>query len=196
MRTEITGVILAGGTARRMGGIDKGLLMVGNQPLYQHVLARLKPQVSRILINANRNLESYRHSGWPIIPDLTTDYCGPLAGMLATMKASQNEWISCVPCDVPDFPSDLVTQLWQQKGNALAAYAADRQRAHPTFALLHTSLAGKLADYLAAGERKLMLFMATIAAQAVVFNADTDVFRNLNTLQECQQWWQEKNIRR
>lgn len=191
MHAEITGVLLAGGRSTRMGGQDKGLIQLGDKALYQHVLCRLTPQVNQIIISANRNLQSYKKSGWPIVSDLTTDYPGPLAGILAGLINASTEWIVSVPCDVPDFPLNLVEHLWLNKGSSLAAYAHDGERNHPTFALLHTSLAADLNHYLAHNERKLMLFMASVNARQVVFNGQQSAFRNLNTPGDCQQWLQE-----
>ncbi|ENG6110436.1 molybdenum cofactor guanylyltransferase MobA [Serratia liquefaciens] len=188
MHEEITGIILAGGRATRMGGEDKGLVPVAGIPLYEYVLARLRPQVGPIAINANRNQARYRESGLPIIGDLIPDFSGPLAGMLAGLKYATTEWVAFVPCDVPDFPATLIEKLWQQKGSAIAAYASDGQRAHPTLALLHTSLATPLEDYLARGERKLMLFLDAARAQQVEFKGQQSAFHNLNTLEDCQRW--------
>lgn len=188
MHAQITGVILAGGRSTRMGGEDKGLVQLGDKTLYQYALTRLTPQVSQIIISANRNLQCYQESGLPVFSDMTAGFPGPLAGILAGLTNASTEWVVCIPCDVPGFPLNLVEQLWEQKGNALAAYASDGERAHPTFALLHTSLATDLANYLAQGERKLMLFMTAVNAQQVVFNDQQEAFRNLNTPEDCHQW--------
>jgi molybdopterin-guanine dinucleotide biosynthesis protein A len=194
MHEDITGIILAGGRATRMGGEDKGLVHVAGVPLYQYVLSRLRPQVGHIAISANRNQTRYRESGLPVISDLTADFSGPLAGMLAGLKHATTEWVAFVPCDVPDFPSTLVEQLWQQKGQALAAYASDGERAHPTLALLHTSLVPQLAAYLARGERKLMLFLDAVGAGKITFEGQQAAFHNLNTQEDCQRWLQEKGL--
>ncbi|MDW5502711.1 molybdenum cofactor guanylyltransferase MobA [Pseudomonas lundensis] len=194
MHEEITGIILAGGRATRMGGEDKGLVQVAGMPLYQYVLTRLRPQVGQIAISANRNQARYRESGLAVVSDLTPDFSGPLAGMLAGLKHATTEWVAFVPCDVPDFPATLVDQLWQQKGNALAAYASDGERAHPTLALLHTSLAPQLEEYLARGERKLMLFLDAVGAQQIAFNGQQTAFQNLNTQEDCQHWLQAKGL--
>ncbi|TQI78014.1 molybdenum cofactor guanylyltransferase [Serratia fonticola] len=192
MHAEITGVILAGGRSSRMGGKDKGLVQLGEKSLYQHVLSRLAPQVSQIIISANRNLSCYQESGLPVVTDLTADYSGPLAGILSGLTNAGTEWIVCAPCDVPNVPHNLVERLWLHKGDALAAYASDGEREHPTFALLHRSLTAELTRYLARGERKLMLFMAAVNAQQVVFSGQKEAFRNLNTPEDCQQWLQER----
>ena len=194
MHDEITGIILAGGRATRMGGEDKGLIQIAGIPLYQYVLFRLRPQVGQIAISANRNQARYGESGLPIVSDLTPDFSGPLAGMLAGLKHATTEWVVFVPCDVPDFPATLVDQLWQQKGNSLAAYTSDGERAHPTLALLHTSLAPQLKEYLARGERKLMLFLDSAGARQIVFSGHQTAFHNLNTREDCLRWQQEKGL--
>ncbi|VEA69418.1 molybdopterin-guanine dinucleotide biosynthesis protein MobA [Serratia plymuthica] len=194
MHEDITGIILAGGRATRMGGEDKGLVQVAGIPLYKHVLTRLRPQVGPIAISANRNQARYQESGLPTIGDLTADFPGPLAGILAGLKYATTGWVVFVPCDVPDFPTTLVEQLWQQKGRSLAAYASDGERVHPTLALLHTSLAPQLASYLARGERKLMLFLDAAGAHQVPFTGQQAAFHNLNTREDCQRWQQEKGF--
>ncbi|QUY47036.1 molybdenum cofactor guanylyltransferase MobA [Serratia plymuthica] len=194
MHEDITGIILAGGRATRMGGEDKGLVQVAGIPLYKHVLARLRPQVGPIAISANRHQARYQESGLPTIGDLTADFPGPLAGILAGLRYATTKWVVFVPCDVPDFPTTLVEQLWQQKGQSLAAYASDGERAHPTLALLHTSLAPQLASYLARGDRKLMLFLDAAGAHQVPFTGQQAAFHNLNTREDCQRWQQEKGF--
>ncbi|QGH61309.1 molybdenum cofactor guanylyltransferase MobA [Serratia proteamaculans] len=194
MYEEITGIILAGGRATRMGGDDKGLVQIAGVPLYQYVLSRLRPQVNQIAISANRNQARYGESGLPIISDLMPDFSGPLAGMLAGLEHATTEWVVFVPCDVPDFPATLVEQLWQQKGNSLAAYTSDGERVHPTLALLHTSLAPQLKEYLACGERKLMLFLDSAGARQITFSGQQEAFHNLNTREDCLRWQQEKGL--
>ncbi|OVZ79961.1 molybdenum cofactor guanylyltransferase MobA [Yersinia kristensenii] len=190
MQPNITGVILAGGRSSRMGGHDKGLISLHDNPLFQYVIDRLKPQVNYLLINANRHQDIYQESGIPVISDIITGFLGPLAGMHAGLSHSATEWVVFAPCDVPALPGNLVSQLWQGKRQALAAYAHDGERAHPTFALMHISLKARLAEYLANGDRKLMIFMESINAQSVIFNGQSDQFSNLNTPADCHLWEQ------
>ena len=82
-RNDITGLILAGGRGSRMGGVDKGLQTFHGTPMVQHVLQRLAPQTSAVLINANRNVDRYAMFGVPVVADALPDFAGPLAGMLA-----------------------------------------------------------------------------------------------------------------
>lgn len=192
MQPNITGVILAGGRSSRMGGNDKGLIILHGKPLFQYVIERLKPQVHHMLINANRNQALYQESGIPVISDIIPGFVGPLAGMHAGLSHSPTEWVVFAPCDVPTLPINLVYQLWHGKGQTLAAYAHDGERAHPTLALMHVSLKPLLAEFLAKGDRKLMILMESMNAQPVVFSGQANPFSNLNTLADCDLWEQDR----
>src|SRR5690606_37051954 len=106
----VSGVILAGGRATRMGGDDKGWVPLAGTPLIQHVLTRLRPQVDEVLINANRSQARYRQLA-PVIGDAQADFQGPLAGMLAGLTAARHDWVLFVPCDGPALPLDLMTRF-------------------------------------------------------------------------------------
>ncbi|KMK85194.1 molybdenum cofactor guanylyltransferase MobA [Pectobacterium brasiliense] len=184
----ITGVILAGGRATRMGGHDKGLIALNGEPLYLHVLSRLKAQVNEVMISANRNQAVYAQSGCRIISDFDTSFPGPLAGILSGLHASRSEWVAFVPCDVPALPCDLVNRLWQARGEANAAYATDGERPHPTLLLINKNLIESLETYLHLGNRKLMLFMEQVGANAVSFSDQPEAFRNMNSPEDLSNW--------
>nr|WP_205247271.1 molybdenum cofactor guanylyltransferase MobA [Enterobacter sp. Ap-1006] len=186
--TEVTGVVLAGGRGSRMGGNDKGLALLNGQPLFQHVLNVLKPQVGDVVISANRNLETYQQSGISVIQDSMSDYQGPLAGMLAVMEQTESEWLLFCPCDTPNIPAALARTLWQARGNALAIWANDGLRDHPGVALLHHSLCLPLREYLLAGERRVMHFLLSTGGHSVSFDGQAACFTNINTLDELSQW--------
>ncbi|KML71534.1 molybdenum cofactor guanylyltransferase MobA [Pectobacterium peruviense] len=184
----ITGVILAGGRATRMGGHDKGLIALNGIPLYQHVLSRLKTQVDEVIISANRNQDVYEQSGCRIISDSDANFLGPLAGILSGLHASTSEWVVFVPCDVPALPLDLVHRLWQARGEANATYATDGERPHPTLLLINKNLIERLEAYLHLGNRKLMLFMEQVGAKTVSFNDQPEAFHNLNSPEDLSNW--------
>lgn len=98
---SISGVILAGGQSRRMGGVDKGLLDFLGKPMISHVIQRLGPQVDEILINANREIERYQAFGHPVIADDIMGYAGPLAGLHKGMRMAKHPYVLMVPCDSP-----------------------------------------------------------------------------------------------
>ena len=114
---EITGLVLAGGLARRMqdgrSDVDKGLVRFRGEAMVEHVLRRLAPQVDRLLINANRNQAEYRRYGHAVVADEIAGYAGPLAGLHAGLQTATTEWVVTVPCDSPFFPQDLVARLLQ-----------------------------------------------------------------------------------
>lgn len=177
---DITGVILAGGKGSRMNGEDKGLVLLNGKPLYQHVLARLRPQVTKVIISANRHSERYRESGCEVFSDTFSGFAGPLAGMLAALQHSETEWAVFASCDTPFLPQNLVEQLWQGKREAKVAWVRSVDRDHPTLALLHRSVIPLLAAYLQRGDRKLMFFLKEMGGVAVSFE-QAETFININT---------------
>src|ERR1700679_2049327 len=110
-RNDITGLILAGGRGSRMGGVEKGLQIYSGRPLAQHTLERLRPPVPPVMVNANRNQETYRALNVPVWSDQVPDFPGPLAGMLAGLAHCDTALMATVPCDTPNFPLDLVARL-------------------------------------------------------------------------------------
>lgn len=180
---EITGVILAGGQARRMGGTDKGLVELAGRPMIEYVLQSLEPQVHAILINANRNLDRYRRYGHPVIPDRDGDYSGPLAGMCSAMAAAHTPFVVTAPCDSPLLPFDLAARLLAalQDQHTELAVAHDGERLQPVFALLPVALRPSLEQALAAHERKIDRWYARHNVATADFSDRKQAFRNVNT---------------
>ena len=161
-RDNITGVILAGGRARRMGGLDKGLIPFGERPLVAWVIAALRPQVGHILINANRNTEAYAALGYKVVADRIAGFPGPLAGIATAMVVAETPWILTLPCDGPYPPADLAQRLARAlfQEDAEIALARDAERIQPVPALLPVGLAPRLHRNLAAGDRRLVPWQA------------------------------------
>ena len=186
---EISGLILAGGRGTRMGGIDKGLQMHLGLPLAQHALERLSPQVGALMLNANRNLSTYQAMGVPVWQDEMPDFPGPLAGMLAGLMHCDTPYLVTVPCDSPNFPTDLVVRLALGLVDASADLAtaytreAGELRAQPVFCLMRIALRNNLRAFIESGERKTGLFAARHRGTKVVFD-DAAAFANANTLGE------------
>jgi molybdopterin-guanine dinucleotide biosynthesis protein A len=192
--SHLTGLILAGGRATRMGGVDKGLQLLHGEALVAHVLHRLAPQTGTLLISANRHHEAYVKLGAPfgatVVADTLPGFPGPLAGLLAGLRAAHTSFVLSAPCDSPGLPADLAARL----AEALETHAADiatvsttdaqgNASIHPVFALLRTSLADDLSAFLAAGERKVRAWYARHKTVEVAF-ADERAFYNINSLQE------------
>ena len=147
---QITGLVLAGGRGSRMGGVDKGLQNHRGLPLAMHALLRLQPQVGEAMINANRNLAAYESMGVPVWPDVLPDYPGPLAGLMTGLEHCETPYLVTVPCDTPDFPTDLVARLAaaleaEDAEIAMAVTPEDGQmRRQPVFCLVRAELAESL----------------------------------------------------
>jgi molybdopterin-guanine dinucleotide biosynthesis protein A len=185
-RKEITGVILAGGRAQRMGGIDKGLILINGRPMVEHVIAALRAEIDSLLINANRNLEQYAAFGYPVVPDIMDGYLGPLAGMASGMRACATRYIVTAPCDSPLVANNLVRRLYETlaREGADISVAHDGERAHPVFALMRRDLLPNLLDYLNAGERKIDRWYAQHRLAVAYFRDAPEAFLNVNSPQE------------
>jgi molybdopterin-guanine dinucleotide biosynthesis protein A len=181
---KVTGIVLAGGQGRRMGGVDKGLQPLHGKPMVQHVLERLAPQVAEIVINANQNASSYAKFGYPIVADNIPGFAGPLAGLHAGMKAATHPLVITVPCDSPFLPLDLVSRLGNQLGNLDLAVAKTGDQPHPVFSLMKKDLLKNLETFLVQGGRKIDAWYGSLKFVEVQFDDEADAFRNINTLEE------------
>ena len=185
-RGKITGIVLAGGLGRRLGGVDKGLQELRGRPLVAHVIERFAPQVDELLINANRNRERYAAFGQRVVADLIPDFAGPLAGLHAALSAAAHPLVATAPCDSPFLPADLVSRLF----SALTATGADLAVArtfdqpHPVFCLCRREVLPHLTEYLAGGGRKIDRWYATLKVVEVAFDDEADAFENINTREE------------
>jgi molybdopterin-guanine dinucleotide biosynthesis protein A len=187
-RIEITGLILAGGVARRLGGADKGLVQWAGRPLVEWSIAALAPQVGTLIISANRNLPRYAVYGFPAAPDRHPDFPGPLAGIATAMAMASTPWILCLPCDTPCPPADLANRLVQALANGHTEIAAvsDGVRMHPLHALIPVALAGSLEQYLAAGGRSVQGWYSHHRVALADFGDCPNAFANLNTPEDAE----------
>jgi len=180
----VSGLVLAGGLGRRMGGVDKGLQLLRGKPMVEWVLERLAPQVGEILINANQNLDQYGKLGHRVVPDEIGGYAGPLAGLHAGLKIASHALVMTVPCDSPFLPPDLVSRLSGQLKDHQVAVARTGDQTHPVFALVRKSLLKNLEAFLAGGGRKIDAWYGSLAHLEVRFDDEADAFRNINTMEE------------
>ncbi|WP_283638511.1 molybdenum cofactor guanylyltransferase MobA [Marinovum algicola] len=192
------GVILAGGQARRMGGGDKGLLPLGSTTILAHVIARLQPQVSEIVLNANGDPARFAGLGLPVVADTIPGFAGPLAGVLAGMDHAATrgfDQIVTAAADTPFLPADLVARLGAQaRGQAhplvLAATPRDVEETksmsksglirHPTFGLWPVALRDDLRAALHEGLKKVVLWTDRHGGREALF-PDSQAFFNVNT---------------
>jgi len=179
---HIFGVILAGGRATRLGGVDKALLGLAGRPLVAHVLDRLEPQVARVLISANGDPARFAGFGCDVVADASPQ--GPLSGVLAAMVLAERlgaTHLVSSPVDTPFLPGDLVPRLLLAAEGAPQglAIATTADGDHPATGLWPVALAPALAAFLAAGGAKVTGFTQAHHAARASFG-DPDAFLNLN----------------
>ncbi|MFI4904606.1 MAG: molybdenum cofactor guanylyltransferase MobA [Burkholderiales bacterium] len=185
-RDAITGLVLAGGQGRRMGGVDKGLVEFDGRPMVAHVIARLAPQVATLVINANQNAERYAAFGHPVVADAIGGFAGPLAGLHAGLTVARTSHVVTVPCDSPFLPDDLAARLAaaMSADDAQLAVARTGDQPHPVFALVAVGVLPHLARFLENGGRKIDAWYATLRVSEVAFDDEAAAFRNINTREE------------
>jgi molybdopterin-guanine dinucleotide biosynthesis protein A len=187
---HITGLILAGGRAQRMGGIDKGLIPFHGKPLIESAISRLKPQVSTILINANRSITKYSHYGYPVLMDETPDFSGPLAGFSVGLKHCKTPYLLTSPCDSPLLPTDLAEKMaYQLEDDDLELVFASSKEddgktwSQPVFCLMKSNLQDSLNAFLSRGDLKIDRWFKELHSATVVFE-NAQAFANVNTPEE------------
>jgi len=187
-RATVTGLVLAGGLARRMGGADKGLMPLAGRPMVEHVIDALRPQVGAILLSANRNQERYAATGYPVIADALDGYQGPLAGLATALRQHVTEFLVTVPCDAPLLPADLVRRLLAacEASDADVAVASDGERQQSVFLLARARVAPALEAYLAGGGRKVDAWLSRVRVAVADFSDEPGAFVNVNDPDERQ----------
>jgi molybdopterin-guanine dinucleotide biosynthesis protein A len=183
----VTGLILAGGAGRRVGGRDKGLIPWRGKPLVEHVLLALENQVDKVdtlIISCNRNLDEYQKYNTRLVSDEREGFQGPLAGIEAAKPHVQTEFLLLAACDMPLLPADLVARLRRPLIEAHAAvdisFVHDGEREQYLCAMLRSTCLQGLDAYLADGQRAVRRWYARHPCVAVDFSDCPGAFRNYN----------------
>lgn len=189
MTEPVAGVLLAGGLARRMGGGDKCLRMLGGETILDRIVGRVRPQVDALVLNANGDASRFAATGLSVTPDTIEGFAGPLAGVLAGMDWARKHapacrWLVSIPTDAPFLPLDLVAQLWSavREEGAEMACAASGGRAHPVFGLWPMGLADDLRRAMVDEDiRKVDIWTGRYRLATVEFSTEPyDPFFNAN----------------
>lgn len=196
---EVSGALLAGGRSLRMGGRDKCLIELGGKPLLEHVIARLRPQVHRIVIIANDEPERFEGYCLPVVPDTLEGHAGPLAGLHTALEWSVSEtpqarYLLTVPVDTPFLPLDLVAHLYEalREKKASSAVASSGGKLHPVVGLWHVGHIGEVADALQSGVRGMNRFAESQKSAVADFplfgsgDVRIDPFFNINTPEDLE----------
>ena len=181
-RSDITGLILAGGRARRMGGIDKGLIEFRGRPLVAHALAVMQSITGTVLISANRNLERYAAFGHPVIADPGDRFDGPLAGLLAGLSTARTAYVLMLPVDVPLMKTAVLARLVATlvERDAEVCAPSDGTRLQPVCLFLRQPVRSSLAAYLGAGGRKVEDWLARERLVVADCSDESAAFANVN----------------
>lgn len=185
-QAKVSGVVLAGGLARRMNKQDKGLVLFNNQAMITYALQAVAPVVDELFISANRNIEQYQQFNYPVISDASDDFAGPLAGVYAALNVCHHDVLLVMPCDSPFMTTGGLQTLLEERERSQAdiAVAFDGERIHPVFIAIKSSLKNSLQNYLAQGERKIDRWFEQHHWVKVDFSTNPEFFSNINTLQQ------------
>ena len=189
-RDALGAVVLAGGLARRMGGVDKGLVRLGERTMVEHVLAAVRPCVDALVVNANRNGGDYAalaaaHDA-SVVADRRSGHPGPLAGLAAALHALDTERVFMCPCDSPFVLPALVARLDEAcaEPDVDIAVAHDGERLQPVFCVVERGLLDSLERFLDADRRKIDAWFAEERVREVDCRDLAASFRNINTEEE------------
>lgn len=194
-QNKVTGVILAGGLARRMNKHDKGLIIYHNKPMVSYAVDAMLQVADIVLINANRNKNDYMQFACEVISDQTDTFDGPLAGVLSAMTHANTDNLIVMPCDSPLIKAKHLKKLLMglTDNQVDIAVAFDGQRMHPVFLALKTSLVSSLKKYLQQGNRKIDIWLEQHPLIKVDFSQNAEVFLNINTLSELEALEKSRN---
>lgn len=187
--SKVAAVVLAGGQGSRMGGQDKGLLMLQGKPLVQRVVDRFTQSgVAAVVVSANRNLAQYRALFPVVVSDDVSGYPGPLAGIAAAIKAVPCDYLVVAPCDSPFFPLNYVEALRKAAESSpqlICAAARSQDKRQPVFCLIRGDMAADIEAFLAAGNSKVRQWLEEHQVQWVDF-PELAAFDNINTPQDLE----------
>ncbi len=194
LTSSVTGIILAGGAGNRMGGKDKGWISFNQQPLITHVLSRLSPQVTRVIISANRELDRYKSLGALVVVDeefrnknnINPSFQGPISGIIAALRQVTTSHAVIVPVDAPLLPESLVKTLLEPLSMPESSVSPltlinDGERTQPLFGLYKQSLLRSLEEYYQAGNRRLMEWCCLQSPHIIQAPQLQSSFINLNS---------------
>ena len=177
---EATGIILSGGKSSRMNYQDKAWLPYEGKPLIHHAIKRISSEVSQILVSTNNADPRYDKLPYTCIPDLNTNFEGPLAGILSCSDHVASPLVLIIPNDTPNVPKNLKSLLLPHLKGSDAVVPSHNGVCQPLFILAKTSILSSIAPYLSAGSRSVKGWLQHLSIAQVDF-VSQEPFKNINT---------------
>jgi molybdenum cofactor guanylyltransferase len=179
---QITAVILAGGRGTRLGGADKGLVKIAGRELISYAIEALTPQVSEIIIVANRHINQYDHFGLTVLADSHSGYQGPLAGILTALEYSTTPYLLSVPCDAPLLAADFAARMLHALDNnqANASVAECNSHWQSVHCLVKRSVIDSAEKTLQHHDIAINAWLQSLGAVSVDFSDSPLQFENIN----------------
>lgn len=179
---QITAVILAGGRGVRLGGLDKGLCEVAGHAMVEYAIQALAPQVSEIIIVANRHRNEYAQFGLPVLTDSTPGFQGPLAGMLTALEYCTTPYLLSAPCDAPLLTQDYAARMLHtiQQNPGVACVAECHNRWQSVHCMVKTSVKDSAELALKNHDLAMKTWLQSLGAVSVDFSDSPLQFENMN----------------
>src|SRR3990172_2559307 len=196
---HVSGVILAGGRSRRMGGSPKALVPFGDRPLIRHIVEKLAAVLPDCLVVTN-SPELYAFLGLPMVADVFPEG-GSLGGIYSGLAAAPGEAALCVACDMPFLSVGLLRHLAERAGEADVVIPDAAGDLQPLHAVYGKACRPAMERRLRAGQLKITGFFDEVRVlripEAVVARVATPelAFMNLNPpddLPRAQALWAEQ----
>jgi molybdopterin-guanine dinucleotide biosynthesis protein A len=178
-RSDITLGILAGGRARRLGGIDKAWIERDGIPQVLRWQRRFANETAAMLVSANRGLSRYADAGLVAVADRSTRDLGPIAGLDALLHSCRTTWLLTLPVDLVGVNDCLLPSLWTGRGES-GAFAIDAEGPQPLVALWRVEAASAaIVAAIGQGNGAIHALQARLGMTGVRFEGVR--FGNLNT---------------
>ncbi len=180
-KLSLAGVLLAGGTSKRMGQ-DKASYIFKGKPLMDYSLDILKAvSDTQIIVSKDKR---HTRQNIKMIADVIED-AGPLGAIYSALDFIDKDYAIVLACDTPYVVTEVINTLISSIKSYSIVIAAHNDRVHPTIGIYKQSIHKQLGEFLKKGNRKMMDFIESQEYVTVDFShMDENIFRNINSVQD------------
>jgi len=161
----VTGVLLAGGRASRMGGRDKAFAAVGGEPIAVRTVRLFRELFPQVVVATNRP-ERFATLGVATVADVFPG-CGPLAGIHAALRVARHPHVFVAACDMPGLDPDVIRFLVARIGDADAVVPCWDDDIEPLHAVYATRLVPVAEECLRSGRHAMREFLPHVRVDYV-----------------------------